>query len=163
MAKYHSNSRARQPDTGLLLEFIRCPELHADIEGPKIGTDAELRVITARKGSPEDVAMADHTEQASQTDARGMRSWIVRHPIATFLVLAYATTAALAFVPRGLTEPGLLPGGATPHGVLENVLGSAVPAFLVTAVVNGRVGVRDLARRSFKWRGCPCAGMRSAC
>jgi uncharacterized protein len=96
--------------------------------------------------------MADHTEQVSQTDARGMRSWIVRHPIATFLVLAYATTAALAFVPRGLTEPGLLPGGATPHGVLENVLGSAVPAFLVTAVVNGRVGVRDLARRSFKWR-----------
>jgi len=34
--------------------------------------------------------------------------------------------------PRALTEPGLLPGGATPHGALENVLGSAVPAFIVT-------------------------------
>jgi hypothetical protein len=53
---------------------------------------------------------------------------------------------------KGLTEPGLLPGGATPHGILENVLGSAVPAFIVTALVSGRTGVRDLARRTFKWR-----------
>ena len=81
-----------------------------------------------------------------------MRSWIVRHPIATFLVLSYASTAALAFVPKELTEPGLLPGQATPHGIAENVLGSAVPAFIVTALVNGKAGVRDLARRSFKWR-----------
>jgi uncharacterized protein len=54
--------------------------------------------------------------------------------------------------PGALTEPGLLPGGATPHGVLENVAGSAVPAFIVTALVSGRAGVRNLARRSFKWR-----------
>jgi uncharacterized protein len=81
-----------------------------------------------------------------------LRSWIIRHPITSFLVLAYATTAALAFVPRSLTEPGLLPGGATPHGILENVVGSAVPAFIVTALVDGRAGVRDLARRSLRWR-----------
>jgi CAAX protease family protein len=81
-----------------------------------------------------------------------VRSWIVRHPVSSFLLLAYAITVALVFVPRGLTEPGLLPGEATPHGILENVLGSAVPAFIVTALVGGRVGVRDLARRSFKWR-----------
>jgi uncharacterized protein len=37
-------------------------------------------------------------------------------------------------------------------GVLENVLGSAVPAFIVTALVSGKAGVRDLARRSFRWR-----------
>ena len=67
-------------------------------------------------------------------------------------MLVYATTAALVFVPKGLTEPGLLPGGATPHGVLENVLGSAVPAFIVTALASGRAGVRNLARRSFRWR-----------
>jgi uncharacterized protein len=83
---------------------------------------------------------------------RSLRSWIIQHPITSFLILAYATTAALAFVPKALTEPGLLPGGATPHGFLENVVGSAVPAFIVTALVSGRVGVRDLARRSFKWR-----------
>ena len=67
-------------------------------------------------------------------------------------MLVYATTAALVFVPKGLTESGHLPGGATPHGVLENVLGSAAPAFLVTALVSGKTGVRDLARRSFRWR-----------
>jgi uncharacterized protein len=68
------------------------------------------------------------------------------------LGLVYATTTALVFVPRALTEPGLLPGGATPHGALENVLGSAVPAFIVTALVSGGSGVRDLARRSLRWR-----------
>jgi membrane protease YdiL (CAAX protease family) len=67
-------------------------------------------------------------------------------------VLVYATTTALVFVPRALTEPGLLPGGATPHGALENVLGSAVPAFIVTALISGKAGVRDLARRSLRWR-----------
>jgi uncharacterized protein len=51
-----------------------------------------------------------------------------------------------------LTEPGLLPGGATPHGIQVNVLGSAVPAFVVTALVSGKAGVRDLARRSLRWR-----------
>jgi hypothetical protein len=35
---------------------------------------------------------------------------------------------------------------------LENVLGSAVPAFIVSALISGKAGVRDLARRSFRWR-----------
>ena len=35
---------------------------------------------------------------------------------------------------------------------LENVLGSAVPAFVVTALVSGRAGVWNLARRSLRWR-----------
>ncbi|HEU4909118.1 MAG TPA: CPBP family intramembrane glutamic endopeptidase [Propionibacteriaceae bacterium] len=96
--------------------------------------------------------MGGQIERAARTDDSPLRSWIVRHPIATFLVLVYATTTALVFVPKGLTEPGLLPGGATPHGALENVLGSAVPAFIVAALVSGKAGVRDLARRSFRWR-----------
>jgi membrane protease YdiL (CAAX protease family) len=73
-------------------------------------------------------------------------------PDATFLVLLYATTTAHVFVPKGLTEPGPLPGGATPHGVLENVFGSAVPVFIVAALVSGKAGVRDLAWRSLRWR-----------
>ena len=96
--------------------------------------------------------MAEQTEQAARMDVSSLRSWIIKHPIATFLVLVYATTTALVFVPKGLTEPGLLPGGATLHGVLENVLGSAVPAFIVTALISGKAGVRDLVRRSFRWR-----------
>ena len=49
----------------------------------------------------------------------------------------------------------MLPGGATLHGLLENIVGSAVPAFVVTAIVSGRTGVRDLARRSLHWRVQP--------
>jgi hypothetical protein len=76
------------------------------------------------------VAMRGQAEQAARTDASSLRSWMARHPMTTFLVLVYVTTTALVFVPTALTEPGLLPGGATPHGILENVLGSAVPASL---------------------------------
>ena len=67
--------------------------------------------------------MAEPASAVGAADISPLKSWIVSHPIATFLVLVYATTAALVFVPKGLTEPGLLPGGATPHGVLENVSG----------------------------------------
>ena len=67
--------------------------------------------------------MAEQTEQATQTAVSPLRFWIIRHPIVTFLVLVYATTTALVFVPKALTEPGLLPGGATPHGILETSSG----------------------------------------
>jgi hypothetical protein len=46
--------------------------------------------------------MAWPTERAARTDISPLRSWIVRHPIATFLVLVFATTTALVFVPQGL-------------------------------------------------------------
>ena len=43
--------------------------------------------------------MAEQTEQAARTDVAPLRSWIIRHPIATFLVVVCATTTALVFVP----------------------------------------------------------------
>ena len=100
--------------------------------------------------------MAGQTEHAGRTDISPLRSWIVGHPITTFLVLVYVTTAALVFVPKGLTEPGLLPGGATPHGVLENVLGSAVPAFCPGERKGWRAGPRWGAASG---GGCRCAGI----
>jgi hypothetical protein len=60
--------------------------------------------------------MAERSADVRAADPSPLRLWINRHPIATFLVLVYATTTALIFVPRVLTEPGVLPGGATPHG-----------------------------------------------
>ena len=95
--------------------------------------------------------MAEPAAEVGAANVSPLRSWIVRHPIATFLVLVcddYGTGVR----PQALTEPWLLPGGAIPHGALENVLGSAVPAFVVTALVSRKAGVRDLARRSFRWR-----------
>ena len=39
----------------------------------------------------------------------------------------------------------------TARGTGERPRG-AVPAFIVTALISGKAGVRDLARRSFRWR-----------
>ena len=75
-------------------------------------------------------------------DVSPLRSWIVRHPIATFLVLVYATTTALVFVPKGLTEPGLPLAVRHRMGYWRTSSGSAVPAFIVTALVSGKAGVR---------------------
>jgi hypothetical protein len=100
--------------------------------------------------------MAEPAADVGASDVSPLRSWIVRHPVATFFVLVYATTTALVFVPKGLTEPGLLPGGATPHGVLENVLGSAVPAFCPGERKGWRAGPRWGAASG---GGCRCAGI----
>jgi CAAX protease family protein len=65
-----------------------------------------------------------------------------RHPVAAFLVLVFAVTGLLAVLPL----PELM------YGALENILGAAVPAFVVTAIVGGRAGLRDLVSRSLRWR-----------
>jgi membrane protease YdiL (CAAX protease family) len=71
-----------------------------------------------------------------------IRSTAVRHPIATFLVLGYVLTVAVV----------LLPVPEAIGGPLENIVGVAVPAFVVTATVAGREGVRTLLRRCLRWR-----------
>jgi membrane protease YdiL (CAAX protease family) len=71
-----------------------------------------------------------------------VREAVRRHPAVAFLVLVFAITGLIEVVP---TPEGV-------HGPLENILGSAVPAFVVTALIAGRDGVRDLARRSLHWR-----------
>ncbi len=45
--------------------------------------------------------MAEQTEQAAGTDVSPLRSWIIRHPIATFLVLVYATSSPGSVSARG--------------------------------------------------------------
>jgi uncharacterized protein len=65
-----------------------------------------------------------------------------RHPVAAFLLLVFVITGVLAALP--------IPDLA--FGPIENILGAALPAVIVTAVVGGRAGVRDLARRALRWR-----------
>lgn len=90
--------------------------------------------------------MAEGTDVRRPDDppplSRGPRAATRRHPLAAFLVLAFAITGVLDVVP--------MPDAV--HGPLENILGAAVPAVIVTAVAGGRAGLRDLARRSLRWR-----------
>ena len=71
-----------------------------------------------------------------------VQSTVRRHPLAAFLVLVLAVTGVLAALP----VPDLA------SGPIENIVGAAVPALIVTAIVGGRAGVRDLVRRSLRWR-----------
>jgi uncharacterized protein len=75
-----------------------------------------------------------------------MTSMIGRHPVASFLVAAYAIFW-LSWLP-------VLFLGASPRlfSAIGAIVGLALPAFLVTAATEGRVGVRDLLRRALRWR-----------
>jgi hypothetical protein len=45
--------------------------------------------------------MVEPAAEVGAAEVSPLRSWIVRHPIVTFLVLVYTTTTALVFVPKG--------------------------------------------------------------
>jgi len=82
--------------------------------------------------------------------ASSLRRLIARHPVTAFLVMVYTVTIAFALlrILGGIGVSSDPPLWAS----LEHLLACAVPAFLVVAALHGRAGVRDLARRSFRWR-----------
>ena len=87
-----------------------------------------------------------------------MRTFAQRHPMAAFLVLAYLSGAVIFALPL-LSNAGLgvidleLPGLAP--FVLLSALALAAAAFVTTSLADGRHGVRDLRRRTFRFRVHP--------
>ena len=80
----------------------------------------------------------------------GLRRLVARHPVAAYLVMAYTITTV--FVLQTVRIPlDILPLFSL-WGSLGTIFGVALPAFLVMAAMDGRAGVRDLVRRSFRWR-----------
>lgn len=92
----------------------------------------------------------------SRPAAPTMRAaWAVRHPIATFVVFAYAITWIIA-LPLLASARGLI---AIPVPFALHYLtayGPLLAAVIVTGLIGGRDGLRDLLRRALKWR----VGMR---
>jgi uncharacterized protein len=82
-----------------------------------------------------------------------LRRLVAPHPVAAFLVMYFAFTYLTALVPF-LTQRAILPFGVALWDPLPALFGCAA-AFLVMAALHGRAGVRDLARRSLKWRVGP--------
>jgi uncharacterized protein len=82
-----------------------------------------------------------------------MRRVSRRHPVGTFVVLAYVLSWAwwAPFVLRGDT---VRPGDPWPTH-LVGLLGPALSAILVTWAADGRDGLRHLGRRVVRWRLCP--------
>jgi membrane protease YdiL (CAAX protease family) len=80
-----------------------------------------------------------------------VRRLVARHPVAAFLSICYAVTWATA-VPWFRTITDVLPFDLPMWGSLGTIFGVALAAVLVVAASDGRAGVRDLARRSLRWR-----------
>ena len=79
------------------------------------------------------------------------RRLVARHSVATFLLLVFSVSVAVACVPV-LTRHDLLPFDLALYDSLGPVLGVALPAFVVVAVAGGREGVRELGSRCLRWR-----------
>ena len=103
--------------------------------------------------------MPTATENRQPDPLPPLKRLVACHPVAAFLVMLYAI-AWTVFLPVVLQARGLL---ALPVDLSEgfafdavtslaSILGVALPAFLVTAVTSGKVGVRDLLSRCLRWR-----------
>ncbi|WP_166179225.1 CPBP family intramembrane glutamic endopeptidase [Rubrobacter tropicus] len=84
-----------------------------------------------------------------------IRSSIERHPVAAYFVLAFAISWGGVLVVVG---PGRIPGSTEqteallPLVVLAMLVGPSVAGILLTGLVYGRAGLRDLLYRLLEWR-----------
>jgi membrane protease YdiL (CAAX protease family) len=84
----------------------------------------------------------------------GLRGWIARRPLTAFLVIALGLSWLILAVPV-LAFHGVIPGRNLPVEIfaLGSTLLVLLPAALwVTAITDGRAGVRELFRRALRWR-----------
>jgi len=89
------------------------------------------------------------TAPQARGDGR-VRAWVVAHPLLTYVLLTYAISWAW-WVPLALTGTSTRSGLGWPTH-LPGLLGAAIAAVVVTAMVSGRSGLRDLAERTWRWR-----------
>ncbi|HZG64246.1 MAG TPA: CPBP family intramembrane glutamic endopeptidase [Rubrobacteraceae bacterium] len=92
--------------------------------------------------------MPTATESQQQTSSSSLKGLVARHPVAAFLVMAFTFGWTIQFV-GVYFDFGLSLRIASSIGV---IFGLALPAFLVTAAVSGKAGVRDLLGRCLRWR-----------
>jgi membrane protease YdiL (CAAX protease family) len=96
--------------------------------------------------------MSTSTAIQAVTSPSALRRLVARHPVATFLIMAYTVSIVLACI-RLQTQGNIQsPSYEYLVGCLEHLLSVALPAFLVVAALQGKAGVGDLAKRSLRWR-----------
>ena len=93
---------------------------------------------------------------SSPTLSDGLSAWMKRHPLIAYFSIAYAFTWALV-VPITFSQRGLglfsLPDPLLFALFLLSTFSGPLPAALIlTSVIDGPAGRRDLLRRMFQWR-----------
>lgn len=96
--------------------------------------------------------MSTPTATHQPTPHSPLRRLVARHPVAAFLIMAYTVSITIAFVRLRTNGDIQSPLYQYLSGFLEHLFSVALPAFLVVAAMQGKAGVRDLARRSLRWR-----------
>ena len=99
-------------------------------------------------------ASSPATRVAPQRRTRPVRRWVARRPLTAFTTIVLGAGWPVLSIPA-LAAHGLLPGGTLPVEpfVLAALLLVMLPAAIgVTAVVDGRPGVRALLARALRWR-----------
>ena len=92
---------------------------------------------------------------AAEPDApsSGIRALIGRHPVAAYLIMVF-TGLWLSLVPTLFLNASTWPP-PFPFDMIGSILVFALPPLLVTAIIDGRAGVRDLLARALRWRVGP--------
>jgi membrane protease YdiL (CAAX protease family) len=87
-------------------------------------------------------------------ESTGLKGWIARRPLTAFLIIVLVLSWLILAVPV-LAFHRVIPGANLPveiFALAATLLGLLPAAFWVTAVTDGRAGVRALFRRVFRWR-----------
>ncbi len=93
---------------------------------------------------------ASGTVRQRTPHGQALRRLVSRHPVATFLLLVFSVSVAVAQVPV-LTRHDILPFDLALYDSLGPLLGVAVPAFVVVAATAG-------GRACENWRRAVCDG-----
>jgi membrane protease YdiL (CAAX protease family) len=108
-----------------------------------------------------DRAIRTEVVSVHRPPTRGLRAWSSRHPVTTFLVLAFAIAYPAMSVPI-LADHGVIPGGWMPNlrGLDTERIASVLLVFVAllpaalwtTWAAEGQTGVRALVSRMFRWQ-----------
>jgi membrane protease YdiL (CAAX protease family) len=85
-----------------------------------------------------------------------IKAFVQRHAVFSYFVLAFAISwSGIVYVvggPQGIPGESDQVGRLLPWVFLAMLAGPTIASLLVTAVVDGRAGLRDLSARQWRWR-----------
>jgi CAAX protease family protein len=90
------------------------------------------------------------TSAVSAGQARaGLRAWVATHPVAVYVVLAYALSWGY-WIPMALDHHGIVDVPWESH--FPGLMGPMIAAFITTGLAAGRDGLGDLVGRMGRWK-----------